>query len=137
MGFDLTSDSGQEFQLRTSAWTFFLYLAEAYGWTKEGTQPPPGVAAREWDGLYASNDGQRVAAADGQKLADAFERLLADADRTERAREVGRQIAKDVRELARRDGIELPESEDEDHGIDEEALRELVAFCRAGAFRID
>lgn len=76
MGFDFTGDNGLEFQLRSSAWSFLLYVAESYDWDRQGTLPPPGVAPAQWCGEYASNDGQRVTAADANALADAFEAFL-------------------------------------------------------------
>jgi hypothetical protein len=136
MGFDFTSDSGREFQLRSGAWSFFLYLAEGYGWVKRGTVPPPGLDGEEWQGDYASNDGQYVTAEDASALADAYDRALGDPRRQGRAAEIGRQLDRDVQELARRDGIELP-PDDEEWSIDEGALREFVGFLRAGGFRID
>lgn len=136
MGFDFTGDSGLGFQLRSGAWSFLLYVAESYDWDRHGTLPPPGVAPAQWCGEYASNDGQRVTAVDANALADAFERVLADPAKQVRAAEIGRVLDRDVRELAKRDGIDLPPDEAE-WSIDEGLLREFVVFLRAGGFRIE
>jgi hypothetical protein len=139
MGFDLTSESGDTYQVRSSGWSLMLYVAEAYGWEKQGSIPPDGVDSAEWDGGYATNDGQRVTRQDAQALADACERMLADPERVAKVRGIESQLDKDVRELAREQyGVELPAGNNYDeYPIDEAYLREFVHFCRRGGFKID
>jgi hypothetical protein len=138
VGFDLTSESGETYQMRSGGWSLLLSIADTYAWTKQGSLPPEGVVPSEWDGSYASNDGQRVTAEDAHALADAFERMLADGDRVARVREVAIALEEEVRELAKQEyGIDLPPENHEEYPIDEAALRELVRFCKRGGFRID
>jgi hypothetical protein len=137
MGFDLTSESGADFQVRSSYWTFLLYLAQEYGWEMEGTQAPDGVDQAEWDGGYASNDGQVVSKKDASSFADALERAVVDPNRAQAARRLSKQIAADVRSLAQREGIELDDYGEADlYEVDEDGIRDLVHFCRQGSFRV-
>jgi hypothetical protein len=138
MSFDFTSDSGATQDIGTGGWTLLLYLAEAYGWGKEGTHPPEGVPPGEWEGDYASNDGQYVSKEDAYALASALERFLADPDRVTKVREVAIQLENDLVEAMRGLGLEQPAPENHDlYPIDEDHLKSLVAFWREGGFRID
>jgi hypothetical protein len=138
VGFDLTSESGESYQMRSGGWSLVLSVADAYAWAKQGSLPPEGVAATDWDGSYASNDGQRVTAEDARALADAIERMLADEDRVARVREVAILLEEQVRQLAKREyGIDLPPETHGEYPVDEPSLRDLVRFCRQGGFRID
>ena len=139
MSFDFTSDSGATHNIRTSGWTLLLYAAEDYGWAKADTLPPEGVDAGEWDGGYASNEGQYVTKAAALDLAMAFERLLADPNRAERVRATEARMDQEIAFLLKRDyGIEQPPRTDAHvYPISEPDLQEFIAFCRKGGFRIE
>jgi hypothetical protein len=138
VGFDLTSESGETYQMRSGGWSLILSIADAYQWAKQGSLPPEGVVPSDWDGTYASNDGQRVTPEDARAFADALERMLADPGRVARVREVAILLEAEVREMAKRDyGIDLPPDNHDEYPIDEASLGALVRFCRQGGFRID
>ena len=63
-------------------WAKALELAQSYGWQPGGTCPPSHLDLHqfdaEWDGRYATNDGQTVKAEDALSLAAALERSLDD-----------------------------------------------------------
>ena len=137
MGFDLASESGTNFQVRSSYWSFLLYLAQEYGWKMEGTRAPEGVDPTGWDMGYASNDGQVVSNKDASSLADALERAVVDPKRAEAAGRVSKRMAADVRSLARSEGVELDDYGDADlYEIDESGIRDLIHFCRRGSFSV-
>ena len=139
MGFDFTSETGTTEQIRGGGWSLLLYAAESYGWLKLGTLPPEGVKPEEWEGDYATNDGQSVRASDAVALAEAWERLLLDPQRVLKVRALQVQMDEDLRRLAKEQyGVDLPpEPDGGEYPIDEEYLRTLIQFCRLGGFRID
>ena len=138
MSFDLTSDSGDELNCSGSAWDFYCWLADAYGWKRAGTMPPTGVAAGEWEGGYSSNDGQRVTAEDATLFASALERNRQDANRAVRQRQVIRQLGAEVRRMAlEQDGIELPDESDTEPLPDDADLDQMISFLRKGGFKIE
>ena len=118
MGMDLDGAGGY-FRWTWSGWRWVTGLAEEFGWVPSQTGPPRGMLKAAWcgDGEYWSNDGQRFYARDAAGFADALERALAA----------------------------IPEQEPPKQGqfegryftADEAAsLREFVAYCRAGSFRL-
>ena len=142
MSMDLKSESGREINPSGSAWSFFLELAEAYGWKSAGTASPQWKwyqfwkRSRAWDGGYASNDGQTVAREDAAAMADALSRVLADPDGDEKQREVNRKLDEEVRALAkRRYGITLAASKDDSIAAPTD-LQALIEFLRSGSFQI-
>lgn len=139
MGFDFTSESGETYQVRSGGWSLMLYVAESYGWEKRGSVAPEGMDAGEWDGGYATNDGQRVTSEDARALADAFERMLADPGRVVKVREIEMQLDRDVLKVAKEQhGVDLPARDNYDeYPLDEEYLRQFVRFCRGGGFQIE
>lgn len=136
MSTDLIDDQGRVQQVRAAYWGFVLYLAEEYDWRPAGTLAPSGVATADWDGGYSTNDGQRVVAEDASEFAAALDRALADPKREEVERRVGDRLNQDVRELFLRDGIELPQEDDEDYRTADSFLQSLSAFARQGSFRV-
>ena len=138
MGYDLTSESGADLRFSPSGWALLLNVAEAYGWTPQGSLPPEGVDAAEWVGDYDTNDGARVSREDAKAMADALERALADPERANVEREISRAMNQALRQM------EI-EALDEDIGPEEEELlttndeilQTLIRFLRAGGFRID
>jgi hypothetical protein len=139
MSMDLKSDSGSELNPSGSAWSFYLRLAEAYGWKPAGSLPPEGVKADQWEGAYDTNDGQRVTKEDAVSMAAALDRVLADPNGEAKQREVNRTLNEDVRTLMKElHGIDLPPEEDDDEEIaTPEDLRALVTFLRAGSFVVE
>jgi hypothetical protein len=77
MGLDLTGKGGY-FRWTWSGWGNVLKLGLVYGWEPAGTGPPRGTPAAEWEGDYASNQGQLFKAREAKQLAGALERALAD-----------------------------------------------------------
>jgi hypothetical protein len=138
MGFDLTSNSGEAYQLRTHAWTLLLYIAEAYGWKQQGTLAPEGVRSGEWDGGYATNDGQFISAEDAAELAAAWERMLADPRRVDKVIEIANVIDRDLRMVAKRDhGIDLPESPVTEYPIEDGWVPDVIRFFRSGKIKLE
>ncbi len=68
---------GGYFDVSYAAWADILDLAETYGWTPVGTEPPEGSTEEdEWSGTYYSSDGQRISDRDALDLASAIEAFL-------------------------------------------------------------
>lgn len=68
---------GGDFDVTYAAWADILDLAEKYGWTPTGTEPPEGSAeASNWSGTYYSSDGQRISDRDALELGSAIEAFL-------------------------------------------------------------
>jgi hypothetical protein len=138
MSMDFTSESGSRLYPSGSAWSFFLRLAEEYGWNPAGSVPPEGVQASEWDGGYDSNDGQRVTREDAAAMAAALERVLTDPAGDARQRTVNQKLNEDVRAVAKEKfGIDFPPDDDDDVIPRPEDLAAIVSFLSAGGFRID
>ncbi|HET7842483.1 MAG TPA: hypothetical protein VFM21_12795 [Terriglobia bacterium] len=139
MGYDLMNESGADLRLSNAGWALLLNLAEAYGWTPQGSLPPEDLAASEWTGDYDTNDGERVSREDAKAMADALERALADPERTVKEREIGRELNRALRKMEiAAFGEDLPpEKEVEVPATDDEFLRTFIRFLRAGSFRID
>jgi hypothetical protein len=118
MGMDLEGAGGY-FRWTASGWASLLALAAHYGWEAVGTGPPRGVLKADWPGVYHSNDGARFYARDAAALANALERALLEMP------------------------AERPEAMDDvaayEHLVSEagrESLRNFIAYCRQGSFRI-
>jgi hypothetical protein len=103
MSFDLAR-KGENSSWSNAGWPEVLSLAEHYDWKPAGTGPPNGVKNAGWDGGYASNDGQFVAADDARRLADALERGLADDFKRMAAKDSGAKPAK-ISESQREDAF--------------------------------
>jgi hypothetical protein len=120
MGMSLESESGSYQYFDVATWVSLLKAARAFGWKPAGTEAPNNE--REWNGSYASNDGQCVTAADASALADALSLALLDPE------------------------IDV-DDEDQPLSFDSlprfpllpgrSAIRALVSFCREGYFWID
>ncbi len=131
MGFDLTNDAGQSARFSPSGWALALTLAEHYGWKPAGTK----LERPNWSGEYATNEGQRVTASDAQSLADACERALVDPDYLPRISDIKQQIDAEVARQV--PGSTRREIRSEEMLAFRERLKDLVAFCREGAFVIE
>ena len=139
MGYDLTSESGADLRFNAAGWGLLLSLAEAYGWTPQGCLPPEGDDAVAWEGDYDTNDGGRVSREDANAMADALQRALADPERAERERDISRAMNQAVRQMEIEtfgEDVAL-EEEEEPLTTNDDTLRTLIRFLRAGAFRID
>jgi hypothetical protein len=138
MSFELRSEGGSELQLGGSTWSLCLRLAEAYGWKPTGTTAPKRRSRVKWSGGYDSSDGQGVTARDAADLATALERAAKDPSRRTKIRAVQSQLNRDVLELAKQHGIEIPDDfeDDEEVKLAAKDLKALVAFFRAGAFEV-
>jgi|SRR5262245_23410790 len=114
-----------------------LGLARRYGWQPQGTEPPAGMDDPDaWEGGYESSDGQRVPPADAKALADAMTRATDDPKLHETVLRMDERDRKRVRQQL---GPELAASYVGVKDFEEyrQSLREFVAFCRKGAFRIE
>jgi hypothetical protein len=112
------SGTGGYFRWTDSGWAEILDLGEEFGWVPIGTGPPRGQLKADWPAeVYDSNDGQRFYARDAQALAEALERAMA---------------AIPVRKQPKRGQMKSR------YFTPEEAanIREFIAFCRAGSFRL-
>lgn len=139
MGMDL-SGAGGYFRWTNSGWGDILELGEAFGWLPMGPGPPRGVLKAEWPGgSYFGNDGQRFYARDARALADALERALEAVSagrspvRTRRARATDYLEAElSDRPRPKRGRVAVRKLGPEEIA----AVKEFIAFCRAGSFRI-
>jgi len=117
--------------LTTRAWLSALQLAEAYGWTPNGTS----LKESEWDGSYDSNDGAEVSELDARNLASAIEHALPDVPRHESISHdtiiIGGAIEIRVIDTSARHGLFEVFS-----GKSRLILSELAEFFMRGAFRI-
>jgi hypothetical protein len=109
--------AGGYFRWTITGWRETLELAKEFGWVPTGTGPPRGIVRGSWIGTCYSNDGQRFYARDAQLLADALERALA---------------AVPEREPSKRGRIKSRYFTPGETA----AIREFIAFCRAGSFRL-
>lgn len=132
MSTDLKSDSGEDFRFSGSGWTYYLCLAQEYGWKPEGTARPKGFSIfKKWHRRYDSNEGQRVSADDAAALADALRIALRDADRAKIAETLAAKITAAVRAATGSRTYELEVQDD-----DSVYLGEMIAFFRKGRFEI-
>jgi hypothetical protein len=132
MGMDLQSDNGESFRFSGSGWSFYLTLAEEYGWRPLGSVPPAGYSQPEpWSGKYDSCDGQSVTAADAHSLADALQRALADPMRSERALRVAESLTRAVRAATDSSTYEM-----RNDGDDTLYMQQMIEFFRRGRFHI-
>lgn len=130
MGVDLRNSEGAQQRLSGTGWSFYLNLAERYGWEPTGTLPPTGVSVETWDRSYEACAGQVVSAADAASMANALKRALADPNRTTVERAVAVTISNAMSAaIGRAISIDPPS----DHSM----LENLVAFCSAGSFFIE
>lgn len=140
MSMVFTSETGATSGCTSSAWDFYRWLAERYGWRPAGTRAPKRLRFRffRWDGGYHWNEGQWITREDAAAFADALERNLRDPDRADAQREVIRAISAEVlRRAWEEHGIALPDDSETDPLASDDDLRELIAFFRLGSFRID
>jgi len=130
MGFDLTSETGAEFRLGGVGWTFYLNLAERYGWSPAGTLPPDSSRPEEWPGNYDSNEGQRVTGADAAALATALQAALADPNRLVVEASLARELSESLSAaLGGAAPVDPPDGT--------EVLESLREFCHQGSFMIE
>ncbi len=118
MGMDLEG-AGGDFRWSGSGWSSVLALAGHYGWEQVGTGPPKGILKADWVGSYFSNDGALFYARDAVALADALERAIT--------------------EMPAKSPESMKDVELYDYLVSEagkEALRNFIAYCREGSFRI-
>jgi len=115
MGMDLEGAGGY-FRWTGEGWCNILGLAQRHGWVSTGTGPPRGTLKSRWCGAYDSNDGQLFYAHDARKLAAALEIALAGHGRRR------------LRPPKKYSWFLSP--------IGRKAVREFIAFCRKGSFRI-
>ena len=76
MGYDLYSQSGEEYRWTQVFWGQVLALAKKYGWEPKGTVIPKDYDSNDWDGNYWHNSGQTVEPKDAVNLAEALEKSL-------------------------------------------------------------
>ncbi|PWU18714.1 MAG: hypothetical protein C5B50_08440 [Verrucomicrobia bacterium] len=128
---DLISQNGATFRFVTSGWSFYLNLAEEYGWRPAGTLPPKSYPdPAKWPGEYDWNAGQIVSAVDPRQLAEALERALADPQRAEREKLLAERLAEALRAMTGLDSQIQPPTDDTAF------LKEVITFFRQGQFEI-
>ena len=123
MGMDLNGAGGYS-QWNGKAWCDLLDLGGQYGWKPIGTGPPRGTLKSKWKGdtpfaAYYSNDGALFYARDARNLADA---LIKAFDEIPTKPLAGGKKAKTLVESFASWG--------------RPAIKDFVAFCRKGSFRI-
>ena len=137
-------------------WAKALELAQSYGWQPGGTHPPSHLDLYqlevEWDGRYATNDGQTVKADDALSLAAALERSLDDIPGDNLPMDWASmfQSEDDLPEWLSPEEKEFIEEELQDGlldimgmspleyfaGDEKQHLKEFIRFCRLGSFEI-
>ena len=123
MGIDLCA-KGRSFSFNNGCWAGILETAMEHGWEPSGTGPCRGCRRKDRDGNghYFANDGQLFYARDAQNLALALERFLSAPNRT-KPRKTRRTYADDF----------LPYFLS---AAGRQEIKEFIAFCRKGSFRI-
>lgn len=126
-----------DFHWDSFSWAKLLRLAESYGWRPAGTTLPQSeirwMPEGRWNGNYATNDRQTVAAADAQALAAALERAVRDIPSEDviaqhRAPSGGIQILPNPPVISDIDWF---------CGFEGKArIREFISYCNAGEFQI-
>lgn len=137
-------------------WAKALELAQSYGWQPRGTRPPLHLdlyqLEAEWDGRYATNDGQTVNAEDALALAAALQRSLDDIPSETLPIDWASmfQPEDDLPEWLSPEEKEFIEEELQDGlldimgmspleyfaGDEKRHLKEFIRFCRLGSFDI-
>ncbi len=94
-GFRLHGCVGFDFFLSADAWHAYLNAARSFGWKPEGTHAPSDYEG-DWDGSYASPDGQWVKSGDARRLGLALERLVNAVQSGEKMTEEQREAVKEL-----------------------------------------
>ncbi len=138
------------------SWANLLHIAQQYGWRPAGTVlgegHPYADYLERWAGSYSSNDGQTVTAEDANAFADALEKALNDipnhqidsgefigaAELRELADRINYPIINSFADIAPEGTFPKEVLNPFEHLAGERklAVKELIAFCREGAFRI-
>ena len=115
MGMDLIGPN-RWFYWNISSWQTILDVGIRHGWVPMGTGARHHTLKHDWQGSYFGNGGQIVYAKDSRNLADALEAFL--------AKKPSKKILKEGTDdwIFSREG--------------RKAIREFIAFCRKGNFRI-
>lgn len=152
MGMDLLG-RGVDFHFNWTNWRRVLELAYRYGWVPAGTELDHfGKVDEElaeqyrhpyedWDGTYFGNSFQWVTAEDAANIAQALERALEDIPDEDTVSELAARLSFELegagvrsidKELEKR--ISVLDWFSGEEG--KQFLREFIAFCRVGGFRI-
>ncbi len=150
MGMLLGRDQGVGMSIPYATWTDLLELAQRYGWRPTRTGAPRRVRWKkiQWSGTYYSSDGQLFYARDARAVADALDRFLAAEPparkQPPKSSDPGRKRLRGlVAGLSKKLGVPLNQPgqptrtqswADTESG--KEFIREFVAFCRGGSFRL-
>jgi len=115
--------SRRSFSWNNRCWRAILQLGQKHGWNPTGTGPCKGWLKKDWNGtgLYFSNDGQLFYARDAKELAKALESFLEASGPIKLSR------------IKHTDGECLP------YFLTAKGRKEIknfIAFCRKGSFRI-
>ena len=113
-------------------WAFYLNLAESYGWRPAGTLPPESATDGQWSGWYDSSNGQHVSRNDATALAVALRLGLADPEREAKETALAAMLTRDLTGARGRPPVSPVQAPGDDA-----LLRQLIAFCELGGFRID
>ncbi len=166
MGVDLMSEAGgPSFMANWYGWRWLFDLACRYGWEPQGTIYPdidyfrrnyPDTPesdldpdyAKTWNGGYFTNDEQLVTAEDALEMAKAIEKYLSEPHSREGGPmelffdETIYESAGDLKEAIAeafyncKSQLHSQEGRTVEPDFPEEYLREFIAFCRRGGFRI-
>lgn len=126
MGVFLTNDKA-EMNLTNSGWARALQTAHDHGWVPRGTALPeiPDMEyADDWDGGYATSDGQTVEEEDAKEFANALLRAVNEGERVQEtltSRQSGVGVVSVSADAAKRHS---------------KFLSDLAAFAQQGAFSI-
>lgn len=77
MGFDIQNSVGDEFSCSNMFWFNILEIAEANGWEPKGTtlwDDDNNKEDEDWDGTYATNDGQCMSTEDMENMLNALKK---------------------------------------------------------------
>ncbi len=162
MGVDITNDNDAQMHFNHFVWARLLGLARDYGWQSRGTvlgEGHPHADHQEdpenepWDGNYSTNSGQTVTAEDAHAFADALEKALDDipdhrinsgvildaAELTKLAERTDDPLV-GVLALYAEAGARIPKETvnplEYFAGEAKQYIKELIRFCREGAFSI-
>ena len=159
MGYDLTNSSDDAHQWKSIGWWYLLNLARHCGWKPAGTAPSDECEdPQSWDGNYFHNDGQVVTAPDASALADSLEQLLSNPAREQVAATVGQRMDDAINDQRITPAASSPDIDNfpldfvrqmftrfkqqsvgtwQFDARSDQYLRDFIAFCRKGSFRIE
>ena len=129
MGTELINARGGRIYTDPYVISFYLHLAERYGWKARGPIAPVYDPSRGWTEEYYAELLQLIAKEDAEALAKALEKALLDPGRKEIEKQEAAELSEIVSKILSRDCTIPPPK-------DIEPLEKLIGFTSKGPFVI-